>query len=264
MSGRAIAQDKIVLFGDSITQFSSQLRAGCFNLQPQLQDDYIRRLDVVNRGFSGYHTDQGRSMIEPILQGENTRYSKVRLVVLFFGSNDAATRPDGSHLVDIDRYRENLCYISTAVQKTGAKLIITGPAAFNAKQVGSSTDRDTRTFREYAQVAGEVAVQVNAGFINLWDDFMQSVGWDGELEKPLPGEVDYEGPIDMSHLFTDGLHYSANGYRLWYAGIKQRISQHFPSLLPDHLPETVPPWVAVNDDGHRGSSRGRHLGCCIQ
>jgi lysophospholipase L1-like esterase len=188
-------------------------------------------------------------MIGPIIKAETTPFAKVRLVIVFFGSNDAAINPDGSYRIKIERYAQNLREIAAAVQKINAKLIITGPAPFNAKQVDLPTDRDTRVFRKYAQVAGDVAAEVKAGFVNLWEEFMNSVGWDGDLDKTLPGEAGYDGPIDLSHLFTDGLHYRSDGYKLWHAAIEKQISTHFPELVPDALlPWTLPEWNTIDMD----------------
>ncbi|PAV23284.1 SGNH hydrolase [Pyrrhoderma noxium] len=49
----APVQDAIVLLGDSITQYGWE--AGCF--AQRLSQDYVRKLDVINRGFSGYNTE---------------------------------------------------------------------------------------------------------------------------------------------------------------------------------------------------------------
>lgn len=241
-----IAQDKLLLFGDSITQGSSQQDIGDFNLQPGLQHYYLRTLDVVNRGFGGYNTEHGRYMIGPILEAETTNYAKVRLAVVFFGSNDGAINPDGSYRIKLERYKQNLRDIVAELHKAGAKVIVTGPAPFNIAQVDLPTDRDTRVFRKYAEAAGEVAAETGSGFVNLWERFMASVGWDGDLDKTLPGEQGYDGPIDMSHLFTDGLHYKSAGYEVWYAGITEQIAEHFPELLPEKLPRLLPEWDQID------------------
>lgn len=48
--------NSIICFGDSLTQQGS--RSGGF--VTSLQEAYIRRLDVINRGYSGYTSRQGR------------------------------------------------------------------------------------------------------------------------------------------------------------------------------------------------------------
>lgn len=49
--------DQIILFGDSITQQSFSQERG-FAFGAELSNQYVRKLDVVNRGLSGYNTAQ--------------------------------------------------------------------------------------------------------------------------------------------------------------------------------------------------------------
>lgn len=49
--------DQFILFGDSITQGSYAQERG-FAFGAELTNRYVRRLDVINRGFSGYNTAQ--------------------------------------------------------------------------------------------------------------------------------------------------------------------------------------------------------------
>lgn len=58
---RGIHLDQFLLFGDSITQFSfnpHELGWGA-----SLADSYARKLDVVNRGYSGYNTEMCKHLI---------------------------------------------------------------------------------------------------------------------------------------------------------------------------------------------------------
>nr|KAJ3419520.1 hypothetical protein HK105_006849 [Polyrhizophydium stewartii] len=72
----AIELDQILLFGDSLTQ---------------LADAYVRKLDVVNRGFSGYNTDWCRLLLPSVLATiRPTPRVRIRLVTVLLGANDAA------------------------------------------------------------------------------------------------------------------------------------------------------------------------------
>lgn len=72
-----------VLFGDSITQraFSPGGWAGL------LADAYQRKVDVVNRGYSGYNTRWAVQLL-PHLFPEGA--PPPQLATVFFGANDAA------------------------------------------------------------------------------------------------------------------------------------------------------------------------------
>jgi lysophospholipase L1-like esterase len=75
---------QFVLFGDSITQKSF----GPGGWAGLLADAYQRRVDVINRGYSGYNTRWALSLVEPIFPANIT--GKIELATVFFGANDAA------------------------------------------------------------------------------------------------------------------------------------------------------------------------------
>jgi len=89
----AAIYEQFFLFGDSITQDSFSQQRG-FGFSAALQADYIRRLDVVNRGFSGYNTRQALSVLPKIVPSPD--HAKIRFMTVFFGANDAslATAPN--------------------------------------------------------------------------------------------------------------------------------------------------------------------------
>ncbi|KAH0223690.1 hypothetical protein KCU90_g25703, partial [Aureobasidium melanogenum] len=99
--------EQFVLFGDSITQQSASQAKG-FGWTPALQDAYIRRLDVINRGFSGYNTTQALKVLPRILP--TPEQGRIRLMTIFLGANDARLpdTPGFSQTVDLEQYKKNL------------------------------------------------------------------------------------------------------------------------------------------------------------
>ncbi|KAH3682992.1 hypothetical protein WICPIJ_006038, partial [Wickerhamomyces pijperi] len=87
----------------------------------QLQHDYVRRMDVINRGFSGYNSEYWKFMIDKVLQIEHDlSYNKCKIVSLFLGTNDAATaKPDG---VPYDEFLSNMDYIINQILKRDIKI----------------------------------------------------------------------------------------------------------------------------------------------
>ena len=75
--------DKVLLFGDSITQRCYSLDEGkcengdSFILGSALSDLFKRRMDVVHRGFSGYCSEHARYIVDDIIKAE----SNIKLVV---------------------------------------------------------------------------------------------------------------------------------------------------------------------------------------
>ena len=55
---------QFLMFGDSITEFST------LTLQPHLQTLYVRRMDVLNRGFGGYTSQTGLDVLRKFLDAD--------------------------------------------------------------------------------------------------------------------------------------------------------------------------------------------------
>jgi lysophospholipase L1-like esterase len=75
---------QFVLFGDSITQraFSPGGWASA------LADAYTRRVDIVNRGYSGYNSRWALTLLDYVFPPAAS--ADARLATVFFGANDAA------------------------------------------------------------------------------------------------------------------------------------------------------------------------------
>ena len=70
--------DQFILFGDSITQQAESQEKG-FAFAPALRNEYIRRLDVINRGFSGYTAQLGLHILPQFMP--SVSQANVRLIV---------------------------------------------------------------------------------------------------------------------------------------------------------------------------------------
>jgi lysophospholipase L1-like esterase len=79
-----------LLFGDSITQrgFGAGGWAGV------LADTYQRRVDVINRGYSGFNTRLAVEILDDVLPAAAA--GTIGLATVFFGANDAALADQGS------------------------------------------------------------------------------------------------------------------------------------------------------------------------
>ena len=80
-------RETAVLFGDSITQYSFAPQGWGAGLAHAFQ----RKVDVLNRGYSGYTTRLARAMFDhvfpPTMYQDGTKHL---FVTLFFGANDGA------------------------------------------------------------------------------------------------------------------------------------------------------------------------------
>lgn len=236
------SMDKILLFGDSITQYSCNQELG-FALAPALQHLYQRKLDVVVRGYSGYNTNQAVQFFHKVLEQEQ----RVRLAVIFFGSNDCATNEQN---VPLDQYKENLEAMATQALKRDIKVIVVGAATHDEisrremfKNDPGVNPRSSQLQKDYADAACQVALKLGLPSIHLWHAFAKSAGWSAGM--PYPSSLEGEGKqdaTDITEYLSDGLHFAGPGYRIWYEELVQVIAERYPELQADNLPFVMPLW----------------------
>ena len=101
-----------LLLGDSITQQS--FAPGGWGAR--LADSLVRRVDVVNRGFSGYNTRWVANNLDRIFYNKSNLKNQICFMTIFLGANDAclAETADGKQEqhIPVKEYVENLEKIS--------------------------------------------------------------------------------------------------------------------------------------------------------
>ncbi|QKX59156.1 uncharacterized protein TRUGW13939_06288 [Talaromyces rugulosus] len=240
------AYDQFVLFGDSITQFSHDPLLG-FAFGSALQNAYARRLDIINRGFSGYNTDNAVVLFPKIFP--SPQKARVRLMTIFFGANDAVLAPYGQH-VPLDQYKENLQTIleHPLTKAQNPKIIIITPGPINEYQLqyfdaskGFNTpSRTANNTKLYADACRDVARSLGLPVADLWTAFMNYAGWkDGQ---PLVGSRDAPANELLSTLLTDGLHFTGTGYKIMYDEVMKVLQATWPEEDPERLPMVFPHW----------------------
>ncbi|KAH8434099.1 SGNH/GDSL hydrolase family protein [Aspergillus melleus] len=239
--------DQFIIFGDSITEMSSIQDTG-FGLNGALQDAYRRRLDVINRGFSGYTTAHAINVFPKFFP--TPEKATVRFMAIFFGANDACV-PGTTQHVPLEEYKQNLKSIiqheATIAQKT--KILILTPTPVNEYQLqgfdegkGNAHPSRTASFtKTYADAAREVATSTGAVVADVWTAFVSVAGW--KEGQPLPGSRDLPEIEAFKALFTDGLHLTAEGYRVVYDVIMKTIRENWPDQDPEQLPLIHPGWM---------------------
>ncbi|KAG6000792.1 hypothetical protein E4U21_005011 [Claviceps maximensis] len=241
----AASYPQLVLFGDSLLQQSVDLRDG-FSLQGTLQSRFIRRLDVVNRGFSGWNTANAMRYLTEIFPEPTPSGPKLKYLVVLFGANDAALPlPTSAQHVPIERYKENLTKIITHPHIThhNAKILLVVPppvdeiklAKLDVANGHASTRRKSAISAAYSEKAREVARE-NPGvvLIDLWkavmdkaiamtpQDYRPGGPWLGSPENGQQGGLD--------KLLPDGLHLSRDAYQLLYDEIESHIGEEWRDL----------------------------------
>jgi lysophospholipase L1-like esterase len=228
-----VTVDKILLFGDSITEQSYNQEHG-FGLAAALQHEYFRKLQVVVRGYGGYNTEHARWILNPTLEAEAAGGNRIRLVVIFFGTNDAAQN-EHQH-VPLERYTENVRFQALEVSKRNVPIILVGPAVVDEQK--TEGDRATLTNLAYSNAVAKVAKQLQLPFVDLWHAFLAAKGW--KENDPIPGKLGEQTNKNLDDLLTDGIHFSGRGYRVWYDSLRETIRRELPELRTEKLPTVLP------------------------
>jgi lysophospholipase L1-like esterase len=233
-----IATPKIILFGDSITELSSDQSHG-FALAPALQHEYFRKLQVVTRGYGGYTTEHARHLLDPILEYEAGGGSiEIRLLTIFFGTNDA-TRND-YQFVPLERYMTNLRDLVDVARRRDIPTILIGPGPVDEYSANGTEEsgRSTMRAKAYADACGQVAAEKNVPFIDLWTGLLRTQGW--VPGQPVVGQRGEATDRHLRELLTDGVHFSGAAYRVWYDLLLRTMRDEFPSLRTENLPTVLP------------------------
>ncbi|KAF1995477.1 SGNH hydrolase, partial [Amniculicola lignicola CBS 123094] len=242
-----------VLFGDSITQDSFNQERG-FSFAAGLQHAYIRRLDVVNRGLSGYNTRQALQVLPSIIP--SPQEARIRFLVVFFGANDASLpQAENNQHIPLEEYKENLEKIIThpLVAAHKARIILVAPPPINEhlqwlsdRNKGlKSLSRVAPSTKSYADAATEVGAKLRVPVVNLWTAFVANTGWDVDtwtVGEPLPGSKDIPQNDHLVELMYDGLHFNPKAYDIMFQETMKVISETWPDQQPEKLQMVLPAW----------------------
>ncbi|KAJ2712016.1 isoamyl acetate-hydrolyzing esterase [Coemansia spiralis] len=246
--------DLVVLVGDSLTQHGWDVAKHGWTAQ--LSREYVRRLDVVNRGFSGFNTRWARLALPRVMphyaatkDDGDDRAPRLQLVVLFFGANDAQHAGLKCH-VPLDEFKDNLRAMVDAVRSPTSELyspdarflLVTPPAfgeaqymAFDDPATGRRTelDRDNAGAKAYAEAVCETASQLQVPCVDLWTAMEAAIA-----AKQAQGALSDLGGYD--EFLWDGLHLNANGNDLLYRLVIGAIKANYPDMGLDTMPFVVP------------------------
>ncbi|ORX66193.1 SGNH hydrolase [Linderina pennispora] len=224
----------LLAIGDSITQFGSDPSNSGF--LAQLSRDFERRLDVLNRGFSGYNTNNILELYSSLLPTFPTHSPAVQLVMLFFGSNDAALPLSGQH-VPLQTYTENLRTMVSQIQdpqsdtySPGTRILLITPPPIGDKMWEETctrrnlpVDRINAVTRTYADAVKMVAKEKGIPVVDLYGAIESLVGA-SKLKNP---------PYDGYEMYlADGLHLNRNGNKLLARLILTTVISEWPEMRP--------------------------------
>ena len=246
--------EQFILFGDSIIQ-----QSGVGSFGPTLSNAYARRLDVINRGLSGYNTTQALKVLPKIIPPP--QHAKVRFMLIFFGANDARlpSTPGGpDQHVPLEQYKSNLKKIAThpcvqAHQRIRI-ILVTPPPVDERKlveadqqkypEIGSMLRRTAKTTASYAQAVRDLGAELQFPILDIWNAMIRAAGTSiGSLDDDcLPGSQQAPKSEVLQSYLHDGLHFSLPAYKLLYEELMSVIEEKWPDQLPENLPFVLPRW----------------------
>ncbi|BGP45844.1 hypothetical protein JCM10450v2_001679 [Rhodotorula kratochvilovae] len=229
--------DRFICFGDSLTELSW----GENGLGASLAFLYQRKLDVLNRGLSGYNSDWSLHCLKQWLEPASSSGPKTQLMTIWLGANDAVLPGEPQH-VPLARYEANLRAIVALARERApeAGLVLITPTPFHPdgwldervrRGLPRTHDRKPERTREYAdavkRLGGELGIPVADAYTPVWQE-MQRLGEEKE-----------------GSLFTDGLHLTAGAYRHVVEAVKNAIETTYPEKSWDALPLLFPQWREI-------------------
>jgi lysophospholipase L1-like esterase len=231
---------QFVLFGDSITQKSF----GPGGWAGALADVYQRRVDVINRGYSGYNTRWVLAIMDHIFPANAT--SKVELATVFFGANDAALpdRTSANQHISLSEYTSNVKSIVAHLRSRDISsiILITPPPVFEQARIAhalttynvklEASERTNEATGHYAEAVVSLGADLGVPVLNLWQEFQKIENWGEEL-------------------LNDGLHLTPKGNTLVGKLVLECIQTNFNALQPEKIPFDLPEWteMATSTDG---------------
>ena len=255
MGKQSLLLDQFMLFGDSITEFAFNTnfqeaqgqelyQNGIVNPMHQqfcmgaaLTNLYVRRLDIVQKGLSGYNSRWALKILPELLK----IYKNVKMAYIFFGSNDSCLG-DIQH-VPIEEYRENTLKLIDMYKQNGVeKIILITPALFNEElwnkdkfaEVQKGYTRSNEDFVKYAEALEQIGSELKLPVVNLNKAFKKYA------DEKLDGK--------WQDLLCDGLHFSGNGYYVFYNELVNTINKNYPEMSVAQVEYNLPNWRNVKSD----------------
>lgn len=224
-----ISWPRVVLFGDSITQFAFEANGWGVTLANKL----VRKCDILNRGLSGYNTRWAKHIL-PKLIAKSSDSETTAAVIIFFGANDSSLKEENPQQhVPLDEYADNLRTMIRYLQSldiTPDRLILIAPPPIYEPSwerqcftKGYKLNRLNSIAGEYAKACVRVSQDCGTEVLDLWT-LMQ------------------EGGQDYTVYLSDGLHLSDKGNEFLESKLWPILEQKLGAL-----PFLLPYWMDVDN-----------------
>jgi lysophospholipase L1-like esterase len=280
----AVPYPQLVLLGDSLFQFCVNLQDG-FSFQAALQSHCSRRLDVINRGFSGYNTKNVVGYLDQLFPKPTDSSAKIEYLVrpypskgsarnknpnpnpkpqvILLGANDSCLPlPTKAQHVPIDDYKANLVKIIThpSIQAHQPKILLVTPppvdeiklARLDVAAGHESATRKSAVTAAYGEKVREIAREhPGVEVIDLWqvimDKAISMTPGDHSSGGPLLGSPENGNQGGLDSLLPDGLHMSGPAYKAFFEAVLPHVGREWTQTPQGGLSDCLfPDWKTLN------------------
>ena len=212
---------QILAFGDSLTQLGSDTATAGW--VAQAQNLCSGKVDILNRGFSGYTTRYCKLVLPQL----TVDWSNIIFVTVFLGTNDAELPDDpDTGNVPISEFTANLREIVKYVLERGVPadriILITPPPVNEVKwlELYKRKVRSNELTKIYTETVVAVAAESGTHIVQLYSKIMAMPNWTSFL--------------------IDGLHLSQDGNQLLFEEVSKIVSP-----VIDKMPPCFPTWREI-------------------
>ncbi|PPQ68503.1 hypothetical protein CVT26_003442 [Gymnopilus dilepis] len=247
--------DVFMLFGDSITE--GAWAPGVNGFGQRLSHAYVRKLDVLNRGFSGYNTEWALPVFEQCIAKSDNKYApKIRVLAIWFGANDSCIKPSPQH-VPLEKYISNLKQMVNMIKSPESPryspetriILITPPpintivwkADLESRDPPAELDRFFDVTKSYAEAVKDIAREEGVAVVDIWTALWEAAG------KEENG---------LTKVLGDGLHLNEAGYassshmehvgQILYDELIKTIAKDYPEVHYDNIASVFPGWKDID------------------
>jgi lysophospholipase L1-like esterase len=237
---------QLLLFGDSITQ-------GASPLQNELTRRYMRRLDVLNRGFGGYNTNSALSLLPsffPAVAPSRT-VPRIAAMTVHFGANDSCSAGEPQHC-DLNIFKANVRRILhwDGVRLHKTKVLLVTPSPVEEYRLPHDGKGRAERVAKYAQAIREIGKEESVPVVDLWTAMMRTTGWkDGDADAVLSGSLNITPSVELGRLFYDGLHLTQDGYDIYTRELLRVLETEVPECQIHGTDEWYPEWIRFHPPG---------------
>lgn len=213
---------KVILFGDSLTQYS--FSEGGWG--STVADYFQRKCDVLNRGFSGYTSAVNKVILPKILQCDNSPKGSVVAVTVLLGSNDSVMESVDVRGLTVEQYISNMSDIVSQFIADGIParqiILLTPPAVAidmhtkYCRELGREMPLSAERVKSFAEKCANLGKKLGVDVINLYSLFYEQPNWESFL-------------CDGLHLSKEGNHFVADHV---IKALEPKVG-HLPLVFPD-------------------------------